>query len=282
MAGILMIIDSFIFNDELDLLELRLGQLDKVTDCFILVETDRTFRGNPKPLWFQENKQKFEKWNHKIVHATPKIATGGGWEFEKDQREALMGSIRSLNAPVESTLVFSDLDEIPNPEIMSTYTPDLGLRNLFQHTFYYNFNHHMNYGHRSWSRARIGRVQDMYEQSVDGFRGGPRDMDYTFPVIENGGWHGSWFGDSLQRVRSKVNAFSHDDLAPYINGRSDRELADDISNGRDLFHRSGIGDAQNWPINDPRLPSYFLENQERFKMFTNAHFVEVHKELLQG
>jgi hypothetical protein len=36
-----MIIDSFIFNDELDMLELRLGQLDNVVDHFVFVEIGR-------------------------------------------------------------------------------------------------------------------------------------------------------------------------------------------------------------------------------------------------
>ena len=50
-----MIIDAFIFNDELDLLELRLGQLDSVVDHFVFVEADRNFMGTPKPLYYQEN-----------------------------------------------------------------------------------------------------------------------------------------------------------------------------------------------------------------------------------
>ena len=36
-----MIYDGFIFNDELDLLQLRLSFLDKVVDKFVLVESAR-------------------------------------------------------------------------------------------------------------------------------------------------------------------------------------------------------------------------------------------------
>jgi beta-1,4-mannosyl-glycoprotein beta-1,4-N-acetylglucosaminyltransferase len=278
-----MVIDSFIFNDELDLLELRLGQLDPVVDYFVFVETKRTFSGMVKPLYYQDNKHLFERWNHKIIHAAPELPNVGSWEYEALPREALVKLVRDLNPAPSTTLTFSDLDEIPNPEVIRSYTPDLGLRNLRQFTFYYNFNHLFDYGNRAWSRARIGVVQDMFEHGAVGFRGGwpvGRDMDASFPAIENGGWHGSYFGYDLERMRRKVLSISHDDLWPFINGRTNQQLADDVLHGRDLYHRAGIGDAQWVNTDDPRLPSYFRENKERFKMFTNAHFAEMNKALL--
>jgi beta-1,4-mannosyl-glycoprotein beta-1,4-N-acetylglucosaminyltransferase len=264
-----MIIDAFPFNDELDLLELRLGQLDSVVDKFVLVETNLTYRGQPKPLYYQENKQQFEKWNHKIVAVDTNTPRQGAWYFEIAQRNVLTDVIRGLNPSVEDTIVFSDCDEIPNPEVVKNYTPDLGLRNLKQYTFYYNFNHMFNYGERSWSRARIGRVADLYQWGAYEFRQGPRDLDPSFPSLENGGWHGSYFG-LLPKIRRKVDSISHDDMAPFIHSRTNKELLEDIYHGKDLYHRAGIADAQFWAENDPRLPSYFLQNFDRFRMFTNA------------
>ena len=58
-----MVIDAFPFNDELDMLELRLGTLDAVVDYFVLVESPRTFSGMPKPLYYAENKDRFAKWS---------------------------------------------------------------------------------------------------------------------------------------------------------------------------------------------------------------------------
>jgi beta-1,4-mannosyl-glycoprotein beta-1,4-N-acetylglucosaminyltransferase len=280
-----MIIDSFIFNDELDLLELRLGQLDSVVDYFVLVETSRTFSGMPKPLYFLENKSRFDKWNHKILHASPELGGAGSWEFEKIQREVLVGMIRSLNPGLHDTLTFSDCDEIPNPEAIKKYDYSMGLRNLKQYTYYYNFNHLFDYGNRAWSRARIGVVEHMYDHGAMGFRGGwpeGQDMNASYISMENGGWHGSYFHTPLEQIRRKVNSISHDDLWPFINGRTDQQIADDIHNGRDLYHRAGIGDAVWVDTNtaeDHRLPPYFLANKERFKMFTDAHFMEKNKHL---
>lgn len=276
-----MIIDAFMFGDELDVLELRLAQLDSVVDFFVFIETDRTFQDKPKPLYYQDNKSRFSPWAHKIKHTIAHIDGYCTWEREKLHREALAKAVLSHGFSKEVTLSFSDCDEIPNPEVLKAYTPDAGLRNLKQYTFYYNFNHLFNYGDRSWSRARLGTIRDLQEVGVDGFRGGPRDMDPTFPYLEQAGWHCSWFGSSLNKIRDKVNAFSHDDLTPYINNKSDKDIAQDIADGVDLFHREGIANATWIDTNSGILPTYFLNNKEKFKQFTNSYFVEVHKQLLQ-
>jgi beta-1,4-mannosyl-glycoprotein beta-1,4-N-acetylglucosaminyltransferase len=48
--------DSFIFFNELDILEIRLNTLDPYVDYFIIVESSVTHTGNPKPYYFEENK----------------------------------------------------------------------------------------------------------------------------------------------------------------------------------------------------------------------------------
>lgn len=280
-----MKIDAFIFNDELDILELRLGQLDEVVDHFVFVEVGRTFSGISKPFYYQENKERFAKWNHKIVHAAPELGGAGSWEFEKIQREVLVDMIRGLGPHLHDTLTFSDCDEIPNPEVIKNYTYDLGLRNLKQYTYFYNYNNLMDYGNRAWSRARIGVVEHMYDHGAVGFRGGwpeGQDMNADYISIENGGWHGSYFNPDIAKVRRKVNSISHDDLWPFINGRTDAQLADDIHNRRDLYHRAGIGDGIKVDTNvtsDHRLPPYYLANKERFKSFTDEYFMEQNKHL---
>ena len=62
------VFDSFIFFNELDLLEMRLNILNDVVDHFVLTESPFTVSGNEKPLYYQENKDRFGKFNDKIVH----------------------------------------------------------------------------------------------------------------------------------------------------------------------------------------------------------------------
>ena len=63
-----MIIDCFPFFNELDLLEIRLRLLDDIVDRVVLVESTRTFSLNKKKLYYSENKERFKKYNKKIIH----------------------------------------------------------------------------------------------------------------------------------------------------------------------------------------------------------------------
>jgi beta-1,4-mannosyl-glycoprotein beta-1,4-N-acetylglucosaminyltransferase len=282
-----MKIDSFIFNDELQVLEMRLGQLENSVDYFVFVETNRTFSNMPKPLYYAENKERFARWNHKIVHAAPELGNAGSWEFEKIQREVLVSMIRSLNPHPHDTLTFSDCDEIPNPEVIKNYTYDLGLRNLKQHTYFYNLNHRFDYGNRAWSRARIGVCEHMYDHGAVGFRGGwpeGEDMNPNYISLEDGGWHLSYFHTDIAKIRRKVLSISHDDLWPFINGRTDKQIAEDIHSGKDLYHRAGIGDALWVDTNassDPRLPPYYLEHKDKFVEFTDEYFMQENSHLFE-
>ena len=62
------IYDSFLFFNELDLLDIRLTILDPYVDYFVISECDYTFSGNKKPFYFDDNKNLFSKFLHKIIH----------------------------------------------------------------------------------------------------------------------------------------------------------------------------------------------------------------------
>src|SRR3989338_7414871 len=61
-----MIYDTFMFFNELDLLEIRLNVMNEVVDKFVLVESPFTYSGKAKPLFFQLNKKRFSKFLHNI------------------------------------------------------------------------------------------------------------------------------------------------------------------------------------------------------------------------
>lgn len=62
------IIDSFMFFQELDLLEIRLKYLNKYVDKFVIVEACQTHSGKPKEFVFEKNKQRFKNFLHKIEY----------------------------------------------------------------------------------------------------------------------------------------------------------------------------------------------------------------------
>jgi beta-1,4-mannosyl-glycoprotein beta-1,4-N-acetylglucosaminyltransferase len=62
------IFDCFIFNDEIDLLKIRLAYLNEFVDYFVIVESCQTFQGEKKKLNFKNNISLFSKYKKKIIH----------------------------------------------------------------------------------------------------------------------------------------------------------------------------------------------------------------------
>jgi beta-1,4-mannosyl-glycoprotein beta-1,4-N-acetylglucosaminyltransferase len=65
--NVMKVYDCFTFFNELDLLEIRLNELNDVVDYFVLVESKRSFQNKPKECHYLNNKDRFEKFNHKII-----------------------------------------------------------------------------------------------------------------------------------------------------------------------------------------------------------------------
>ena len=62
------VLDAVLMSSELDLLEIRLNELDSVVDWFFIVESNATFTGLPKEKYYDKNKERFEKFAHKIKY----------------------------------------------------------------------------------------------------------------------------------------------------------------------------------------------------------------------
>lgn len=53
-------------STELDLLEIRMNELDPVVDRFYIIESNATFTGLPKETFFALNRDRFVKFDKKI------------------------------------------------------------------------------------------------------------------------------------------------------------------------------------------------------------------------
>lgn len=116
--------DCFTFYNEFELLELRLESLDSIVDYFVLVEADKTQRNEDKPFYFLENKDKFSKFLPKIRHLMMNVSDlssaykgDGDWIIENAQRDYIKQGL--FDAQSDDLIFISDLDEIPNPQILN-------------------------------------------------------------------------------------------------------------------------------------------------------------------
>ena len=126
-----MTIDCFTFFNELDLLEIRLHSLAPYVDRFVLVESPITHSGKPKPLFFEENKERFKGFN--ITHIISPPMEGGSWDIEINQRGHILDGIK--DADPEDVILISDVDEIPD---LRQYDGREGI--FILDLFYYYFN----------------------------------------------------------------------------------------------------------------------------------------------
>ncbi|KAG6830425.1 hypothetical protein H0H87_008173 [Tephrocybe sp. NHM501043] len=62
------IMDAVLMSSEVDLLEIRMHELDSVVDKFFIVESNATFTGIEKETYFAKNRERFSKFEHKIVY----------------------------------------------------------------------------------------------------------------------------------------------------------------------------------------------------------------------
>lgn len=198
-----MIYDCFTFFDELDLLELRLRTLDEVVDRFIVVEADVSFQGARKPLNYADNADRFAAWADKIsyVKVTDMPHGVSAWEREYHQRRAISRGLE--DASLDDLVVVTDVDEIPRPEVLVRLADEsTGPVALRMEMYYYFANLLIS---RSWDRPRAARWRDVRDaQALRHMTG--------LPVIENAGWHFSYFMDQ-DGIRRKLASFSHVEYA---------------------------------------------------------------------
>jgi beta-1,4-mannosyl-glycoprotein beta-1,4-N-acetylglucosaminyltransferase len=198
------IVDCFIFYNEIDMLEYRLRTLKDVVDYFILVESTRTFTGKPKILYFQENKHLFSDFNiiHIIIDDFPFIEPTKEqvWENEKFQRNCITRGLEQLTLNDNDILIFSDVDEIPDPETIKTSNID-SIYSLEQDFYYYNLESMITH---KWYKSKITDYRNFKNLllSIDAIRLG------NYPCIKRGGWHLSYFG-TPEFISNKIKNFSH-------------------------------------------------------------------------
>jgi beta-1,4-mannosyl-glycoprotein beta-1,4-N-acetylglucosaminyltransferase len=82
------IYDSFLFDHELDMLEIRLHELYDYVTLFLIVESDQTFSGKRKPLYLKENWSRFAKYHDKIRHVEININDNSSSRMGAGDREA--------------------------------------------------------------------------------------------------------------------------------------------------------------------------------------------------
>lgn len=119
------IYDLLLINTELDMLELRMGQMAASVDYFIILESDRTFTDKAKPLHVLDAWKRYAAYHPQMIRRTMDLSDryNSTWDRERASRNAMFTQVvpnlrGEQAASLDDVLLVSDADEIPKPEIL--------------------------------------------------------------------------------------------------------------------------------------------------------------------
>lgn len=196
-----MIIDAFTFYNEFDILKKRLRYLSSHVDKFVLVESTVTYRGEPKELFFENNKELFSEWVDKIIHVivTDNPVGNNPWEREHHQRNCIT---RGLEGIKDDTLIMvSDVDEIPDKDFIKLPS-NVQACSFNMIAFQYSFKYIQ--VHEPWFGTVLTRKEFLVKVTPQQLR----NNRWNVPFYKNAGWHLSSFGDE-NFVANKIHNYSH-------------------------------------------------------------------------
>ncbi len=275
------IVDCFTFYNELDLLNYRLHILNDVVDYFVLVESTHTFIGKEKELIYQNNKEIYKSFHHKIIHIIvhdfphkyPNINFNKKqqWENEKFQRNCIVRGIQQLSLTDDDVIIISDLDEIPDPNTLNKIKNNeisITINALRMDFYYYNLNSKKE---MIWCCSKILLYKYFNEKIQTKITCNDIRLKniYLIPneyMIKNGGWHLSYFGDA-HFIKNKLENFSHQEYNnnKYTNIEKIEKL---VTSGIDLFERSRHESLIRIPIkNNSYLPPEYETYLKKFVLF---------------
>lgn len=235
-----MLIDAFTFFNELDLLEARLNFLDPYVDAFVIIESDRTHAGKSKELNYLLNKERYKKFENKIVYKPLVYSSDasklGPWDYEFAQRDYIAKALDSFSE--NDFVIVSDLDEIPNPLVFDeakniVKSSSSSVARLIQKMYYYNLSVRQNV---TWNRCYLSSKKTILDNSATWLRlndGAHENVE--FHHVFNGGWHLSYFMP-IDKIVEKMQNFAHQEFNNEL--YTDKEkIKYRILNGKDPYDR---------------------------------------------
>jgi hypothetical protein len=236
-------------------------------DAFVLVESTRTHKGTLKPLYYQENRERFAAYADKIVHivmddllAEPKIdfdlTKGEQWVNERHQRDGITLGVDQLaqgkwgwGLEEKDMILVSDVDEIMDTTKMDIFSKALelpevqGLIAITMDMYYYNLNHKLR---ELWTHAKaihysyylkLPWVEHPYPSMIKVRNISERvRLSKCVGILGSYGWHLSYFGNA-EMISNKLKEFGHQEYNSTI-FTNPKYIQERIEKGVDILGRA--------------------------------------------
>lgn len=273
-----MIYDSFQFFNELDILLLRMHILNDVVDRFVISESTVTFSGDPKPLYYEENKELFREFEHKIIHNVVEDTPMDCDAFTRDHHQKCAVKRGLAGCRPEDIVIFSDVDEIPNPEALKKLFPAMEQGKIYmlaQRLFYCYLNMEEVSGRLlsvtgefdgvmrpMWLGTKVCFYSMLEHYTTEELRNS--EQKAVGVRVPDGGWHFSYMGGGRnesveERVKYKIKSAAHQE---YNNRSTLSRVRKNIRRHQDIFGR----DSELVQVEiDESFPRYLRENLEQYR-----------------
>lgn len=251
------VIDTFLYNGEADVLELRLNILYPHADVFLIGEAPITFSGQPKTLYYLQQQERFKQFSDKIMY----------WVVEEYYQPWILGMMQkeydllntnqpflmafyqkeSLNIPLrlfkeEDTVYYGDVDEIWTPQQVQKEPHKL---EQLSYSMYLN-----NRTTEPWKGTAIAKRIDYTNRGIGHIR------QKTDKYLPNGGWHFTNCMGYNETLR-KIESYDHQE----VNTKEIKDKLRERFNKREDFLGRGY---TSW-LEEEKWPPFLIQNRHAYK-----------------
>ena len=259
------IYDCITFFDESLQANLRFNILNNYVEQFVICESKFDHKGNHKGVNF--NVENYREFKNKITHLVIEEQfpdTSNPWKTQAFQREFIFNGLK--NAKPEDYIMFSDPDEIPQPNILANLKLNKKFGIFLQKMFCYKLNFY-NPHETPWEGSRICLKKDL--KSIDFLRQKILKKNIRYPfwridkekniqLFDNGGWHFNYLSEP-EKISKKLKTFAHTEYNKDEFTNVDN-IKKNINEKRDLFDKG----FKYYKVKlDNTFPDYILKNQNK-------------------
>lgn len=249
-----LLLDTFLFYNELELLKARLEYLGDTVDYFVITEANIDFSGKEKGFMLNDEILEQLPYAGKIIYHREYINLNSIswlikqlryrkrknrllWKIQDAQRNSILKPL--VRFKPTDIVIFSDLDEFPNEkairEALSKLSKPDALKNLLcfscdQLFFYYNIrNAAPNDQFYGSIFTHLASLRKLLPHKL-------RSQKDSLDHIKQGGWHFSYFMDE-SKILKKIMAISDVENLSQYKKITKEEIHQKILSGNDLYDR---------------------------------------------
>lgn len=245
------------------MLQLHLGVLNDFVDRFIIVEANKTFTGNDKPLYFFRDQRYFAKWWDKIdyyvmdqwddselwdiANKSPNTVGASHWKREFYIKESIQKAMVKYRVGDDDTVLIGDVDEIIDPKAIYESESPIKAK-LRVYAYWLN-----NRSSEEFWGTLIAQYKEVKGKCLNHLR-----SDTSLNSVGNYlGWHFTSMG-GIEEVRRKLN----DSYTPESYNTHDVQLhlPERIRGGQDY-----LGRDFKFHLDESEWPKFLKEHRDQFK-----------------